>query len=136
MTKINYLAVCVSAIAAFVVGGLWYSPLLFGRAFIVLRGMDPDGATGMVMPAAEIIGEFARCLVLAIILARFMARLGIGDLPGALAFGGWMWLAIYTALMGSVLHEGYPWRLYAIHAGDGLAKIALMSTILGLWRAR
>jgi hypothetical protein len=25
---------------------------------------------------------------------------------------GWTWVAIYTALAGSVLHEGVSWRLY------------------------
>ena len=136
MVKINYLAVFVSALVAFVVGGLWYSPLLFGKTYMVLRGMDPNSATEMVMPAGEIIGEFARWLVLAFIVAHLMVRLGISDVAGALVFGGWMWLAIYTALLGSVVHEAYPWRLYAIHAGDGLAKLALICAILGLWRAR
>jgi hypothetical protein len=27
-----------------------------------------------------------------------------------------------------------PWKLYAIHAGDGLVKILLMAAILGAWR--
>lgn len=65
-----------------------------------------------------------------------MALLSIVDLTRALVFGGWVWVAMYTALAGSVLHEGYPWRVYAIHAGDGLAKIAIITAILGVWYAR
>ena len=42
---------------------------------------------------------------------------------------GWTWVAIYTALAGSVLHKGVPWRLYAIHAGNGLAKMLVMAMI-------
>ena len=65
-----------------------------------------------------------------------MALLAVDSLTGALVFGGWVWVAMYTALAGSVLHEGYPWRVYVIHAGDGLAKIAVITAILGVWRAR
>lgn len=134
--KIHYVAVLVAAVAAFIVGGIWYSPLLFGRAYLTLRGLDPNAASGAAMPAAEIAGEFARCLVLASVLAAFVAMLRIGSLTAALGLGALVWLAVYTTLAGSVLHDGTPWRLYAIHAGDGLVKIAVMTAILGLWRAR
>ena len=32
MLRMNYLAIVVAAVAAFVVGAVWYSPLLFGKA--------------------------------------------------------------------------------------------------------
>ena len=32
MQYINYLAVLVAAVSTFVIGGLWYSPLLFQKA--------------------------------------------------------------------------------------------------------
>ena len=136
MPKLNVSAVLVCAVLAFVIGGLWYSPLVFGNAYSTLRGLGPNSATDMAMPVGELVGEFVRWLVITFILARFMVLLGVADLTGALMFGAWMWAVVYSALAGSVLHEGYPWRLYAIHAGDGLAKIMLITTILGLWKAR
>ena len=136
MPKMNLIAVLVSAVVAFVIGGLWYSPLLFGKTYTALRGMQPENITDTTMPVGEIVGELARWLVISFVLARFMVLLGVGDLTGALSFGGWMWLVIYVALTGSVLHERYPWRLYALHAGDGFVKIMLITTILSLWPAR
>lgn len=135
MVGINYLAVLGAAVAAFVVGGLWYSPLLFGNAYLALRGLDPAAASQTTMSVGEVVAEFARWLVIAFVLARLMALLGIASFSGTLTFGLWMWLAIYTALAGSVLHESTPWRLYAIHVGDGLVKIVLITTIIGLWRS-
>jgi hypothetical protein len=132
--KIHYLAVLGAAAAAFVVGGLWYSPLLFGKPYMALRGLDPGGANEMTMSLGEIVGEAARCAVLTFVLARLMAQFGNINLAAALSLGTWIWLGIYTALAGSVLHEGTPWRLYAIHAGDGLAKIVVITIILALWR--
>lgn len=136
MLKINIVAVLASAVVAFIVGGLWYSPMLFGKAYLSLRGVDPSAVSQSATSATEIVGEFVRWLVIIVILARVMALLALGDLPSALAFGAGVWVVIYAALAGSVLHEGYPWRVYAIHAGDGLVKIAAITTILGLWPAR
>jgi hypothetical protein len=121
---------------AFVVGGLWYSSVLFGNAYMSLRGLDPTAAKAMTLSVGEMVAEFARWLVIGFVLARLMTLLGIANLSTALTFGLWMWLAIYAALAGSVLHESTPWRLYAIHVGDGLVKILLMTAILGLWRPR
>lgn len=136
MLKINFVAVLVSAVVAFVIGGLWYSPLLFGNTYQTLRGLDPNAVSQATMPVTELVGEFVRWLIIIVILARVMALLAVGDLTSALVFGGWVWVVIYAALAGSVLHEEYPWRVYAIHAGDGLVKIAAITAILGLWPAR
>ncbi len=34
MNSINWLAVFVAGISAFVLGGVWYSPALFGKAWM------------------------------------------------------------------------------------------------------
>lgn len=34
MSDINYYAVLVAALLSFAVGGLWYSPLLFGKMWL------------------------------------------------------------------------------------------------------
>ena len=39
----------VAAVVAFVMGGVWYSPLLFGKAWLKLRGMDSAEAAGTQM---------------------------------------------------------------------------------------
>lgn len=46
-----------------------------------------------------------------------------------------LWGAFPVVLLsGSVVHEKVPWQLAAIHAGDWLIKLALVSTIVG-WRS-
>ena len=97
MPKVNYVAILAAAAAAFGVGAVWYSPLLFGETWMTLRGMDPTAITGASMPAGEMLGEFARWLIVGYVVSRFIARLGIGDPKSALVFGGWMWIAIYSA---------------------------------------
>ncbi len=135
MPKVNYWAIVVVAIAAFVMGAIWYSPLLFGKAYMEVRGMNPDAMAGMRPVAGELIGEFAKNLVVAFVLAHFVVSLGIGDWKGALQLGLWVWVGFQAMLlMGAVLHEKMPWMLYAIHAGDAFVKTLAMTVILGVWR--
>ena len=135
MLKINYWAVVVAAVAAFAVGAVWYSPLLFGKAYMEVRGMSPGGMAYMTPPAGELLAEFVKNLVVAFVLAHFAVRLGVGDWKGAVQLGLWVWVGFQAMLlMGAVLHEKMPWMLYAIHAGDALVKTLLMTVILGGWR--
>jgi len=135
MLGINYLAVVVAAVAAFVVGAVWYSPLLFGKVYMNLRGMNPDAMADMRPPAGELLGEFVRYLVIAFVLAYFVVRLGVVDWKGAVQLGLWVGVGFQAMLLiGAVIHENMPWKLYAIHAGDALVKTLLMTVILGVWR--
>lgn len=135
MLKINYLAVLVAAIVALVVGAVWYSPLLFGKTYMELRGIDSSSAANMMPTAVELIGEFVRYLVVAFVLAYLLVRLGIGDWKDAVLVGLWVGLGIQAMmLLGAVLHEKMPWLLYAIHAGDAVVKSLMMTLILGVWR--
>lgn len=134
MLRINVVAVLGAGVLAFVVGGLWYSPLLFGKAYLTLRGLDPTAEVGM--PAGELVGEFSRWLLITVVLAALMPRVGVDGVATAVLFGLTMWAIIYAALAGAVLHEEYPWRVYALHAGDGLVKLVVITGILGLWPSR
>src|SRR5205085_87969 len=42
MGNINWLAVLVAGISAFVVGGIWYSPGLFGKAWMKQNSLTED----------------------------------------------------------------------------------------------
>jgi hypothetical protein len=135
MLGINYWAVIVAAVVAFVMGGLWYSPLLFGKAWVKLREMNSaDGAASKMRPA-EILAELVRGFVVAAVLAGFVVHLGVVNWVGAIYLGLAVWVGFQaTSIVGSVIHENYPWKLYAIHSGDALAKTLVMAVILGVWR--
>ena len=130
MAGINYLAVIAAAVAALIQGALWYS-VLFGSQYLSLRGIDPAAMADMRPPVWEMVFEFVRCLVVAAILAGFLVRLDIASFTGALLLALALWVGFQAmAILGAVIHEGYSWRLYAIHTGDALVKIVLMSLIL------
>jgi hypothetical protein len=135
MLGINYWAVIVAAVVAFVMGGLWYSPLLFGKAWLKLRGMNSVDTTATEMRPAEILAEFVRGLIVAVVLAGFVVHLGVVNWVGAIYLGLAVWIGFQaTGVVGSVIHEHYPVKLFAIHSGDALAKTLVMTVILGVWR--
>jgi hypothetical protein len=131
----SYPAVLVGALAGFVAGWVWYGPFLFGAEVTRLRGLGPAAAAAAAVPAAKMLVELARCLVLAYVIARLVGRLGIAGGRRAASLGLWLWIGFpVTLLAGSVLWEDVPWKLATLHAGDWLLKVLLMATIAGVWR--
>jgi len=136
MVHVNYLAVLVAAIAVFVLGWLWYSPLLFYKPWMRARGMDPAVAmAGAKMPAGKLVIELVRCIVLAYVIARFVALLGISSWMGAVHFGVFLWIGFPVILLtGSILWENVPVKVAVIHAGDWLVKLLVIPIIVSVWQ--
>src|SRR5207244_13625325 len=113
MVHLNYLAVLVAAVAVFVLGWLWYSPLLFYKPWMRLRGLDPVAAmAGAKMPTGKLLIELVRCLVLACVIARLVALLGVSSWMGAVHVGLSLWVGFPVSLRtGSVLWGKVPCRV-------------------------
>src|SRR5688572_24405671 len=115
-SKVNYLGALVAALSTFLVGGLWYSPILFARPWMEANGLtDEDLKRGGM--ARIFGGSFVLALVSSVNLAFFLAdgkpSLGWGIAAGALAGVGW----VATSLGTTYLFERKPLKLYAIDAG-------------------
>src|ERR1700693_3670509 len=136
MVHVNYLAVLVAALVVFVLGWLWYSPLLFYKPWMRAKGIDPAVAmSGAKMPAGKLVIELVRCIVLAYIIARFAALLGISSWMGAVHFGVMLWIGFPVILLtGSVLWDNVPVKVAAIHAGDWLVKMLVIPIIVSVWQ--
>jgi Protein of unknown function (DUF1761) len=132
--RTSYLAVVVAAVAAFVASLVWYT--VFGNAMMELRGVDPATAAEVATPIWTMLFVVAQSLVVALMLAYFVAQLGITSLRGAVRLGALVWVFPAMILLGSVVHENVPFMLAAIHAGDWLVKLLLMAVILGVWRVK
>ena len=132
MVPINYVAVLVATVAVFVLGWLWYSPLLFFKPWMRLRGLDPEAAMkDAKMPVGKLLIEFARCFVLACVIARLVALLDIHSYLIAIHSGLFLWLGFPVVLLtGAVIWDNVPWKVAAIHAGDWLVKLVVIPIII------
>ncbi len=133
ISTINYLAVIVAALATFVIGGLWYSPVLFGTAWMKENGFTEDQLkqTNMV----KLFGfSFLFSLVMAFNLAMFLndtnTTAGWGAAAGFLAGFGWVSMAIAI----TALFERRSGRYILIHAGYMTVSFVVMGFIIGIWR--
>ena len=141
MIDVNYLAILASAVAAMVLGFLWYGPL-FGKIWSELMGwgvMTPEKMAEMqkkARPAYAIsfVGALAMAYVLAHALIFASAYLNSSGVTAGLAAGFWNWLGfIAPVTVGVVLWDGKPWKLWFINAGYYLVQLLMMGTILALW---
>jgi hypothetical protein len=132
MNQINYWAVLVAAVAAFATSSIYYSPFVLGN---VWRSVDPAAATAGMPSVWIAAAEFARTLVITLVLARVITLLGSKDWMSAVQLTCWLWFG-FSAMMwaGAIMWEKTPWQVAAIHSGDWLLKTILIAAILGAWR--
>lgn len=132
-SQINYIAVLAAALSTFVLGGLWYSPLLFGKAWMRVNNFtDSDVAK---FSKARMFGwSFLFALIMSLNLAMFLAAPGTnvvwGMAAGALAGIGWVTMAV--AIIG--VFENRSWGYIAINGGYMILAFVGMGAILGAWR--
>jgi hypothetical protein len=130
-STINLLIVFGATIAANLLGGLWYSPMLFGKPWRALSGKtSPSGEVGGT------VGVFISSFVLHLIAASLLAAL-LGTNAGAqegarlgalIGFG-----FVFTAMGATNLFEQRPILLVLINSGYHIVSLAVMGLIIGRW---
>lgn len=128
MPEVNYLAVLLAALSAFLLGGLWYSPILFAKPWMRLTGQSEEtlksGSMAMIFG-----GAFLLNLIAAWVLAMF---LGPMELQYAAAAGLSVGLCWVTASLGvNYLFERRPLGLWLINGGYFTIQFTVMGAIIG-----
>jgi hypothetical protein len=133
MPHINWLAVLAAAVSTFALGGLWYSPALFGRVWMSVNNLtDADLAKSNMVKIFGLTLLFA--VIMAANLAAFLAEpktnAAWGATAGFLAGFGWVALAIATI----ALFERRSWKYILINGGYVTVSFVIMGLIIGAWR--
>jgi len=131
--SLNVFAVLVAALVSTMLGGLWYSPVLFGPAWLAEIGKSADdlGPAG-----AAIAGSAFSCLVAATAVDLLCAATGTaGLIPGA-TLGLVLGLGIVAmTMLSDALFSGWSPKLYLIQLGYRATYLVIMGAICGVWRA-
>ncbi len=132
-SELNPAAIVAAALSTFIIGGLWYSPVLFGRAWMrENKFTEADVARGSKARAFG--GSAILALIMAVNLAFFLAGAKTtvvwGMAAGALAGAGWA--AASLAIVA--LFEQKSWTYITINAGYLIVSFLVMGAILGAWR--
>lgn len=132
MDQLNIWAVLASALSTFLIGGLWYSPAVFGKAWMKENGFTEESMKNSNM--AKIFGlAFFLSLIAAVNLAMFLGpetNVGLGAFYGFLAGFGW----VATFVGTHYLFERKSFKLFLINAGYSVVSLTVMGVIIGAWR--
>ena len=130
MPEFNYLAILAAAVSAFAIGGVWYSPLLFEKAWKEDTGIDEHSSQGH--PGRV----FGVSFVFALLAALGFAHL-VGPAPHYI-------YAIHVGLITGLLFvatsfginyqfSNRPVRLWLIDGGYHVVQFLVYGVILGFW---
>jgi hypothetical protein len=114
----------------FLVGGLWYSPLLFARPWMADNGLTEAQLQGGMLRVFG--GAFLLSLLMAFNLAAFIGPdPDVSFAVAASAAAGIGWVAESFGLV--YLFERKSFRLFLINGGYLAVAFLVMGVILGLW---
>ncbi len=127
----NYLAVAAGAIAAFIIGTIWYA-LLFGKTWSAGHGFSEQKMKELQGTAPVAAGvSFISYLVTAYVLSIFFSRLGITELPAALKTAFLLWLGFPASIgLMNTLYAGRSLSVYVIDASYQLLYLLAMAALL------
>ena len=129
---INLLALAACVVVRFIVGGLWFSPPLFLKAWQSETGVGNEAMKAR-MPmamASDLIGS----ILMAFILAHAVRYAGASTPATGAEVGALAWLGfIAVTTFARVSYEGSSLRLFSISSGYNLVTLVLMGAILGEW---
>lgn len=134
--EINYLAVLIAGIIFQALGAAWYSPALFGTAWMKESGMsEAELAAAKTKGMGKtytiaFIGALLSAFVLAHVIQAFGATTALEGAQG----GFWMWLGFAVPVqLGSVLWDNKSTKYFAITTGYQLVALMLSGALLAIW---
>ncbi len=133
MLHSGHLAVILSTILQWFIGVIWYSPVLFGRAWHAAV----DDRTGTKKPN-EIAGMFAigiGNLFVSFMVLYFLSMTGVAGLKYGAIIGLRLWLGFVGApLFAQYVYERRPFKLFVINSGYWMVALMVSGALLGRLR--
>ena len=133
MNTLNWLAILVAGISAFVLGGIWYSPALMGKAWMRENNLTEEkiktGNKGKIFGWSLLLS-----VVMAVNLGMYLQNTpGLNFQLGLLyGFLSGIWVFCGIAIVG--LFEQKTAKYIFINGGYCLLALALMGAIIGAWQ--
>lgn len=135
--SINYLAVLASSVALFIIGSVWYSPLLMSTIWVeelkkhqvtIKQPTSSELGTKMFLTfVTNVIASFAMaCLVILVQSITWQSGVALG-VTASIGFSA-------TALASICIWQSRSLKLFLIDAGYPVVGSIASGVILSLWR--
>lgn len=131
-SQLNLPAVFVSAVAYFLIGALWYSPLLFAKQWISALDLKPeDIQSSPVVYLSTFIGILIIVFILAVMVILINTNTLLGGMfVGAIAGVGF----VLTTTAINNLYAGRSLSLTLVTSGYHIAGFIVSGIILAKWK--
>jgi hypothetical protein len=132
MPPINIWAVLTAGLSSMILGALWYSPVLFGNAWMRESGMTAEKAASANMGRTMSLA-FLLSVLGAAVFAMFLGPTTTPAFGLAVGFAaGLCWVAGSYGI--NYLFERRSAKLFLINGGYHTLQYTLIGLILGVWR--
>jgi len=129
-TDLNWLSIVISTVFSMVLGFLWYTPILFGKAWMNLSGLKEEeiqAKDSMKGYLISLVGSFIGVTALAVIIKWQ----GYGLMEGFLSGAFFSFAFIVTSYFSNDAFERRPVALTIINAGYRFVYFAICGAVLG-----
>lgn len=136
LSAINWIAVVVSAVAAFMVGGIWYGAI-FGKKWVEIHGHSEAAVEAMQKDQAKVFaGFFVGDLIMSAVIAAILT--GLAEPPSA-ATGAFVGFCLWLGVAATIGHakdaaNRRPAAAFYLDAGHELILLVAVGAILGAWQ--
>ncbi len=128
----NYWAMLAAAAVKFVLGALWCSPLLFGKAWMRLAGIG-EAEMKANLPKGMLV-DLVGSSVMAFVLQHAAHSAGAQGIAQGVLLGFFAWRGfIGLTTLSANLYENPPIVLFFLKNGYLLVALLLMGVIVTLW---
>lgn len=125
---LNIAGIITATFAGMVLGGLWYSPVLFGKQWMAAIDKTPET---IGTPTGPMLGSIVASFLTAIGIAILFPLIGVEQLEDAIKAGLILGvLVVFPALLSDNLFCGWGTRLLIIQSGYRILAILLMSVAM------
>lgn len=129
LQEVNLLAVLLAAIVYFILGGIWYSPKVFGHYWTAHHGLDMDQ---LKPPVWVYFAEFFLDLLTAYVLAVFISLSSKTGWKDGIGVAFWIWLGfVLTFELSGMIWAKKSFKTIGVNAGFALVGLLLMGAIIG-----
>ncbi len=126
---VNFIPIMGAAVGQWVLGALWYSPVLFGR--MAHRGMPVDAKAADKRWALSMLLTFAANISASLVLLHMILLNGIFGIKGGAKFGFVVGLGLVAApMLATYIYEKRPLKLYVVNAGYWIAALTISSAFM------
>ncbi|MBV8836731.1 MAG: DUF1761 domain-containing protein [Alphaproteobacteria bacterium] len=134
---INYLAVIIAAVVAWIVGAVYYT--LLSKPWVAAHGKSMEAfkaeqaaCKGTVHAWLPFVLVFLADLAIAYVLAGMVGHLGVVTIRSAVISGAFAWAGfMLTTMLANNAFSGARYMLTVINAGHWLIVVIVMGIVIG-----